>query len=61
MPVGQGLPSSTEEYWATAATIINYQSLANQLEGRAPDPSKISHRCAGVTQGSGGQDVFRGS
>src|ERR1700730_5240959 len=32
-------PSSSEEYWQTVATIINYQSLINQRSGKAPDPS----------------------
>jgi hypothetical protein len=47
----RALPSSTEEYWETLAAIINYQSLVNQLSGKAPDPSKVSRPCFILTGG----------
>lgn len=46
------LPASTANYWVTVAAIINYQSLLNQKAGEAPDPSKISQPCLGVTSGA---------
>jgi hypothetical protein len=43
------LAPSAEDYWKTAAEIINYQSLLDQLHGQAPDPRAISGPCLGVT------------
>ncbi len=45
------LPSSAREYWITAADIINYQSLVNQLGGFAPDPRTLAKSC--ITGGPG--------
>jgi hypothetical protein len=42
-------------YWVTVAAFINYQSLLNQINGTAPDPSKVSHPCFGTTGGIGNQ------
>jgi len=53
----QALPSSAREYWITAAAIINYQSLVNQMSGEAPDPSKVSRPCRGLTN-EGGMHSF---
>jgi hypothetical protein len=39
------VPTSTTEYWATVAAIINYQSHLNQMNGLAPDPAKIAKPC----------------
>ena len=39
------LSPSTENYWITAAAIINYQSLLNQMSGEAPDPAKVAKPC----------------
>ncbi|MGB8523651.1 MAG: hypothetical protein WCD43_11850 [Candidatus Acidiferrales bacterium] len=52
-------PNSSSQYWKTVAAIINYQSKINQSSG-APDPLKVSHRCPGLTQGTGGNNVFEG-
>jgi hypothetical protein len=57
----QALPTSAREYWTTAAAIINYQSLLNQLSGEAPDPSKISRPCGPFTQGTGENNMFVGT
>jgi hypothetical protein len=38
-------PQTAAEYWTTIATIINYQSFRNQMEGIAPNPSDISKPC----------------
>lgn len=47
------ISTSVSDYWTTAAAIINYQSLLNQMRGQAPDPSKVSHPCVGVTSSGG--------
>jgi hypothetical protein len=39
------LPSSTEQYWGTVAAVINYQSFLNQMNGDAPDPTKVAKPC----------------
>lgn len=54
----QTLPTSAREYWTTAAAIINYQSLIDQMSGQAPDPNKVSVRCAGLTNQ---EDVHSGN
>jgi hypothetical protein len=54
------VPASAREYWTTVAAVVNYQSLVNQLTGKAPDPSKVSRPCAGLTEGSGGNNFFGG-
>jgi hypothetical protein len=53
------LPPSASGYWTTVAAIINYQSLINQMNNQAPDPAIVSQPCPGLTQGSGGDNVFR--
>jgi hypothetical protein len=45
----RALPTSAYEYWTTAAAIINYQSLINQMSGEAPDPSTVSKPCHMLT------------
>ena len=45
----RALLQSTAAYWKTVAALINYQSLIDQLSGRAPDPSTVSRVCGGVT------------
>jgi hypothetical protein len=45
----QEVPNSTQDYWATIASIINYQSYLNQLEGHAPDPNKVARPCPFAT------------
>jgi hypothetical protein len=45
----QALPTTANEYWTTAAAIINYQSYINQMSGEAPDPTKVSRSCGGTT------------
>jgi len=47
------LPPSAANYWVTAAAIINYQSLLNQLSGEAPDPATVSKPCGMLTSGNG--------
>lgn len=48
------LPESAPNYWATVADVVNYQSLVNQLSGKAPDPRSASRPCLGITgQGPG--------
>lgn len=54
------IPASTEGFWVTVAEIINYQSRLNQLEGKAPDPTKVSRMCPGMTAGTGGHNAFSG-
>src|SRR5208337_3163409 len=49
----QALPISAREYWTTAAAIINYQSLLNQMSDEAPDPTKVSTPCLGMTTQNG--------
>jgi hypothetical protein len=44
----QYLPTSTNDYWQTAAAIINYESLLHQLAGSAPDPTKVAGPCIRV-------------
>jgi hypothetical protein len=41
----ENLPPSVPEYWITVASIINYQSWANQKLGSAPDPAAVSRHC----------------
>jgi hypothetical protein len=41
----QAVPPTTEDFWQTVATIINYQSFLNQLNGAAPDPNKVARPC----------------
>jgi hypothetical protein len=43
----RALPTSSEDYWATVASVINYQSKLNQLRGEAPDPGKVARLCIG--------------
>jgi hypothetical protein len=50
----------TPEFWVTVAAVINYQSLLDQLNGNAPDPTKVSKACEGMTEGSGGHNYFSG-
>lgn len=54
------LPTSANAYWKTVAAIINYQSLLNQMNGNAPDPSAVAKPCAGLTKGTGGGNIFAG-
>jgi hypothetical protein len=52
------LPSTAFEYWVTVATIINYQSFLNQMNGVAPDPTKIVKPCSfGITGGHGNRYI----
>lgn len=44
----QTSPSSSPGYWATVASLINYQSFVDQTLGEAPDPAKVSKPCFGV-------------
>ncbi|MHB8215840.1 MAG: hypothetical protein ACYDDS_07150 [Candidatus Sulfotelmatobacter sp.] len=53
-------PKSASEYWTTIAAIINYQSFIDQIQGYAPDPSKVAGICSGLTNGSGGHNLLRG-
>ena len=56
----RALPLSASNYWDTVAAIVNYQSLVNQVNGDAPDPTKRARPCA-LTQGGGAtSNVFRG-
>jgi hypothetical protein len=41
-------PSASAEYWQTVAAIINYQSLINEMKGKAPDPAKVAKECVEV-------------
>ena len=54
----QALSPSAHEYWKTVAAIINYQSAINQMTGNAPDPTKVSHVCLGLTAGTGGNNSY---
>ncbi len=45
--------SRAREWWDAVANFINYQSFLNQLNGKAPDPAKISKPCASLTGGIG--------
>jgi hypothetical protein len=45
----RAIPDSQTGYWQTVATVINYQSLLNQLNGYAPDPTKVARPCPGLT------------
>ena len=56
----QAIPASGVDYWETVAAIINYQSFLNQLNGKAPDPSKVSHPCSGLTAGTGQYNLIQG-
>jgi hypothetical protein len=47
----RALSPSVVDYWKTAAAIINYESWQNQLNGRAPDPNKVSKPCLTREQG----------
>lgn len=41
----QQSPTSVSGYWTTVASIINYQSFLDQVQGRAPDPTAVSNHC----------------
>jgi hypothetical protein len=56
----QTLPASAFDYWRTVAEIINYQSFLNQMNDKAPDPAKVSHRCSGLTAGTGQGNLIQG-
>lgn len=56
----QELPSSAHAYWATVAAVVNYQSHLLQVSGEAPDPTKVSRTCGGITAGTGGHNIFKG-
>jgi hypothetical protein len=55
------VPSSSVEYWQTAAAIINYQSLINQKSGKAPDPAKVAKRCTILGQAAHNNKFYGGS
>ena len=46
------IPPTIPEYWATVASIINYQSWLDQTNGHAPSPDKVSGPCYGSDQKS---------
>lgn len=41
----RAMSPSVGQYWATAAAIINYQSLVNQVNHQAPDPTQVAKPC----------------
>ncbi len=45
----RSLPKSTQDYWTTLASIVNYASHQNQLQGVAPDPESVSRPCLNTT------------
>lgn len=45
----RAIPDSQTGYWQTVAAVVNYQSLLNQLNGYAPDPTKVARPCPGFT------------